>query len=561
MTKKELILSMIDEAKKGFDLYRDDFSILEAGYLNLLPEETVKSLRRRRKSHITPKIIKAKVRKVAISVMKTYFENEEFAKLTPQVPTPESIKDVQKLQRALDEWTTKRINLYTRFKPSVLDALIYGTPIMKIYWADGQLRIERVKLKNMYLDPNASNVFDIQYCVHRVTTTIGNLRQQFGRKFKWKNYIGDSEDGTSYLSSADLGDASRIEVRDVYRYQSGKWYVSTVLPGDAFVRLDEPLKDGLPFIIGSVEPQFVRLDESNAVEAYGGSFIEPMIPLQEEYTVTRNQQIDAIAESLSKRFLATKTSGLNEKDLLSNRTKISVSSLNEVKELQAPRIDPSIFGIDRLDSEMQEVSGITKYNQGLNDPHNLNQTATGVSILTEEGNAVIADIVRALNESFFEPAIRRMVRLIYKYGESPIFYGLDRTKDLRFYVTINAGVGAVNNELLLNNIAAAEGAALQNVKLAAELQDAERAKRYMDVLDELFKEKLKALKLRTLIPTLKGETDDERRDTGDGTDGGTGGAGASIPQGGAEVPDGAAQLGGVPGVPGEADGEVQPALP
>jgi hypothetical protein len=556
MTKKELILTMIDEAKKGFDQYRADFNILEAGYQNMIPSKTLESLKKRGKSHIAPKIIKAKVRRVAIAVMKTYFENEEFAKLTPQIPTAQSIEDVKKLQRALDEWTTKRINLYTRFKPSVLDALIYGTPIMKIYWGENRLRIERVKLKNLYLDPDASNVFDIQYCVHRVTTTVGSLRRQFGRKFKWRDYVGDSTDGTTSISTTDLGDASRVEVRDVYRYQSGRWYVSTVLPDDTFIRIDEELKDGLPFIIGNVEPQFVGIDENNAVEAYGGSFIEQMIPLQEEYTVTRNQQIDAISESMRRRFLATKTSGLNEADLVGNRTKVSVSSLNEVKELQPPRIDPSIFGIDRLDSEMQEVSGITKYNQGLNDPKNLNQTATGVSILTEEGNAVISDIVRALNESFFEPAIRRMVRLIYKYDETPIFHGLDRTKELRFYVTINAGVGAVNNELLLNNIAAAEGAAMQNVKLHAELQDMEGAKRYLDVLDELFKEKLKALKLRTIIPTLKGETDNEPRER-NGSDGGDGGEpGPSVHEGGEEGMGGALPVGGLQEIPENAGGEV-----
>lgn len=502
---------LIDESKKGYDLYRNSFYELEQGYLNNLSPEVLKSLKSRRKSHIAPKIIKAKVRKVMISVMKTYFENDEFAKLVPEYSTAEGWEDVEKLQKALDNWTTKRINLYTRFKPSVIDGLVYGTPIIKIYWSGKHLAVTRVKIKDLYIDPNATNVFDIQYCVHRVFSTVGKLRAQFGRKFKWKNYIGQTDD-MGKVSTTDIGDASRVEVHDVYRFQNGKWLVSTVLPDQTFIRTDVPLKDGLPFIIGNIDPQFVGINEPNAVEAYGASFIESMIPLQEEYTITRNQQIDAIDKTFNPQYMATKTSGLNENDLASGRKKVLVSQLGEVEQVQIPRIDPSIFHTDRIDSEIQEVSGVTKASQGLTDSGSKYQTATGMSILSEEGNVVVGDIIRALNESFFEPAIRRMVRLIYKYDETPLLYEVDRMKDVKFFVSINAGVGAVNGEILLNNITQAEGSAMQNAKTHMEMQDIEGAKRYLATLDKLFEEKLKALRLKNIIPTLKGETDGD--DTG-----------------------------------------------
>ena len=555
-TKKQAqILTIIDEAKKGYDLHRSDFEGLENGYLNLLHPELVKSLKARRKSHITPQLIKAKVRKVAISVMKTYFENDRFAAITPETESEEIIEQAKRIQRRLDIWTTKKINLYSRFKPIVIDALVYGTPIVKIWWSNGTLRVNRVKLRDFYIDPNATNVFDIQYGVHRVVTTVGKLRAQYGRKLKWKNYIGQHENGK--IVNIDIGDASRVEVMDVYRFEGGRWLVSTVLPDQTFIRTDVPLKDGLPFIIGNVEPQFVKLNENNVVEAYGGSFIEPMIPLQEEYTVTRNQQIDAIDKTFNPQYLATKESGLREQDLVSNRKKITVSNMDGVREVQLPRIDPSIFNIDRLDSEMQEVSGITKYNQGMNDKANLNQTATGMSILTEEGNAVISDIIRALNESLFEPAIRRMVRLIWRYDATPDLYGVDRDRIPKLHVQINAGVGALNNELLLNNISAAEGTAIQLAQLHASVQDMAGVQRYFAVLDELYAEKLKALKLKTAIPILKGEMTDEPNEQleqpgGPGANvGATAGGGALDAQG----------VAGLPGAPGGAGAEIQQPIP
>jgi len=189
MTKKEMILLLIDEAKKGYDYYKTSFEMLEHGYRNVLSPEMLKSLKSRRKSHITPQVIKAKVRKVAVATLKTYFENDSFAKLTPEYQTSEDIETVEKIQKALDAWTTKKITLYSRFKPAVIDGLVYGTPIVKIHWGSNGLNVTRVKIKDLFIDPDAANIFDIQYAVHRVYTTVGRLKSQFGRKFKWKNFI------------------------------------------------------------------------------------------------------------------------------------------------------------------------------------------------------------------------------------------------------------------------------------------------------------------------------------------------------------------------------------
>jgi len=212
---------------------------------------------------------------------------------------------------------------------------------------------------------------------------------------------------------------------------------------------------------------------------------------------------------------------------------------------------------------MQEVSGVSKANQGMVDSNSKYQTATGMSILTEEGNAIIGDIIRALNESFFEPAIRRMVRLIYKYDETPLFYDLNRSRTLKYFVSINAGVGAVNTEMLLNNISAAEGTAMQNVKLHAELQDMEGAQRYLRTLDALFEEKLKALKLKSVIPILKGD-DLDGSDEDDGEYGGeyAGGNpdGGELPTGNVGGVAGDEAVEGVPNLPYGVDGEVQQAL-
>ena len=525
MTKKQtMILTLIDEAKKGFDATRGEFAELENIYLNRLPPGLLQSLKKRRKSHLTPQIVRSKVRRVVIGVMKAYFENDRFAAISPEIENEVNVQIVEKLQRALDLWTVKRLNLYSRFKPIVRDALVYGSCFAKIYWADG-LKVQRVKYTDLYLDPNAESPYDVQYVVHRVITTVGSLRKQFGKKFKWRNYIGQY-DG-NFTSTTDIGDAGRVEVMDVYRYENGRWLLSTVLPDQSFIRTDEPLKDGLPFIQGFIDAQFTTQDDMNVVEAYGEPFIEPLGKLQWEWTVSRNQQIDAIDKIFNPQYLATKTSGLKEADLESNRKKVLVSDLNQVKEVPLPNIQPSIFNTDKLETEMQEISGITRYAQGLNDK-NLNQTATGVSILTEESNAVISDIIRALNESLFEPAIKRMVRLIAKYDDSPLLYDLDRDALPKLHVSINAGVGAVNNELMLNNINAAIGSVSQAINIFAGLQDMGRIKAYAKTMDELMLQQLKHLKIKTAVAVLKDEIDELERSEQEADDSGAIAGGADL---------------------------------
>ena len=552
--KQQLIMTMMDEAKKGFDKYKNDFNVLEKGFMNVLSDELRGRLEERGKSALTPKIVKSKVRRIVIGILKTYFENEQFAQLKSIFDGDD--EQVPQLQAALDHWLERRINLYSRIKPIMYDACIYGLCCAKVYWVAGKkLKINRVKIRDIFIDPNAESIFDLQYVVHRSFSTVGKLTAQFGKKKLIEQNAGNTNDsfgGVNKISTEFIGDATRVSVREVYRLQDGKWYVSTVIGDSTFLRTDEELKDGLPLVFGIIDPQFTTIEEKGIVEAYGGSLVEPMIPLQDEYTVHRNQQIDATNEQLDVRFMATKMAGLNYKDIQSNKKVITANDLNQVRELPQPNINQSIFNADRLDTELQEVSGITKFNQGLHDK-GLNQTATGMSILTQEGNEVIADIIRSLNESFFEPFIARIVKLIYKYDDNPLLYSIDRTRNIRFKVSIDAGAGATNKEVKLNNITTAEQTALQIVNVSAQLGNMEMASKYLEVLNELYAQKLSTIGLKAVAKTLK--EDANGRDTsgdGDGANAGVlgtlGGVGETGEQQGLEM------------VYGGDDGQVQQPL-
>ncbi len=509
---KQKIITLRDEARRGFDKYKEQFQALENGYLSTISSEQKLSLMKRRKSLITYYLIQNKVRKVVQDIKKTYFANDEFAKLYPLTDYEEDIRVAKILQDELDEYVNTKANLYTLISPNLVDVLVYGITVLKIYWNE-TIKLQRVSPKDVYFDPDCSNSYDVRYLVHKTDMTIEDLTKAFGKKIDFTKYIGSSAFGdVKSDTSKEIGDYARVEVVEVYRKQNGVWFVSTLI-GDEFLRIDTELNDGLPFIIGFVYPQFIPFSENFAVRAYGDSFIKPMLSIQQEYIITRNQQLDAIDLQLNPRWLTTRGSGLKDEDLNGNIKKIVVNSIDGVQQLPAPNINQSIFNTDRLDSEMQEMSGITKYNQGLTDKGSLNQTATGMSLLTQSGNEVIEDIIRALNESFFEPLIARMVKLLFKYSQSYRFYGVNRENYMPLRVVINAGVGAVNKDMQIRNIDSGMLTLTQTMATLGSLGDMDRVARYGKALDMMVKQKMTLLGFRD-IKKIIGDADDNRDDNG-----------------------------------------------
>ena len=282
----------------------------------------------------------------------------------------------------------------------------------------------------------------------------------------------------------------------MYRKKDNKWYVSTLVE-DEFLRGDVELKDSHPFDWGIAFSQFCRVDEEDAIRSYGASYIEPMIAIQKQFIATRNQQMDAIYKQLNPRIMVSRNAGLRDDDLLSNNAKIVVNDLSEIKELPLPNISQSIFDVEKLDEELQEVGGLPKFAQGIaskTDP----KSATGVSLMQESGNATIDDIVTTFNESFFEPFVRRIVNLIYKYKISDKFKGVDRDEILKLNIKINAGMGVANKDMKINGIQSAKQSLLSMQNLAVQQGLAQKSYEYLNALDAITIEELKLLGMKNI---------------------------------------------------------------
>jgi hypothetical protein len=509
MAVRAEIIALRDDAIAGFTRHREDFIRLEHGYLNILSEKQRLSLTQRRKSTLTPNLILPKVQMVVRDVMKAFFSNDELADLAVENGAEEEDERVNEILIEEVKDYSRETNLYLKTKPIVRNILIYGTGISKVYWssAENSVKIEECKLDTVFVDPYAPNASDIRFLVHRVgSMTIADMKRQY-KKFEvdWAAYVDDSLVGENQSTDTEIGDYQRIEFFEVYRKKAGKWYVTTILNDDTILRLDVQLKDGLPFIVGTIDPQFVTLNEPvPPVRAYGSSFIAPLLPIQVENTIKRNQQIDATDVQLNQRFIVTKTSGLREDDLLSNRKKITVDDINGIRELPIPRLNDSIFDTQQLAHEAEEISGVTKFTQGL-DSGGKEKTAREVMALQSQGSSVTDDINRAFNEAFYRPLVRRIVTLIYKYKTSPRFVGIDRKRPLKQKITINVGVGSTNKIIALENNDNAIATTNTAIQTFMGLQDMRRVQRYAIMLDTLIEEKLKLLGQNSVLDRVEAE--------------------------------------------------------
>jgi hypothetical protein len=181
-----------------------------------------------------------------------------------------------------------------------------------------------------------------------------------------------------------------------------------------------------------------------------------------------------------------------------------VDDINGIRELPIPRLNDSIFDTQQLAHEAEEISGVTKFTQGL-DSGGKEKTAREVMALQSQGSSVTDDINRAFNEAFYRPLVRRIVTLIYKYKTSPRFVGIDRKRPLKQKITINVGVGSTNKILALENNDSAIATTNTAIQTFMGLQDMQRVQRYAIILDTLIEEKLKLLGQNSVLDRVEAE--------------------------------------------------------
>lgn len=450
MENNKRLASLCADAQAGLDRYMPTFTLYYNAYSALLDANALKYLESKGKSRNPNYYIMNKLQRINADFIEAYFTNKQFAKINEK-PTLrneyyQSPKEtIAALQNAVDYYTSEdeNSNLYDALSFAFEDIQCYGTVAVKASFSDG-LYIEKIDIKDIKYDKSAKSFKESKYYIHDIYKTkdeIQELIEQglFNEPFNINDIGYNAESSTT-----------QYKLEEVYELRKGVWTVSTLFKRDILLRVNVELPLGSPIVVGRIKNQKVNPNgDDNAVRIYGDSIIAPLIPIQREITITRNQQLDIIDRQLNPRYI-TNDKTVNPFDFSNQKKHLITGDPNNFKEIPVPNIRDSIFNVDRLSIEGQEAIGVTDYNSGNSNNKQLNSTATGISILTSESNKILGHLLRGCNETLIKPLFRMITDLIWAYGDAKFFYNIDRTQELEYKVGVDVGLGATNKEMQLN---------------------------------------------------------------------------------------------------------------
>jgi len=468
-TRTEELLELIQNADNGYDKVKGDLKVFERVFFNEIDAQVYESLEKRGMSRLAFPKARSKCARASDSLNRTYFSNDKFATISPDDDEnrEEYLYAIDKLHEATNTYI-KDMNIFMCLQPNIRKTPYIGTAVAKSYWDNGKPVIESVNIDEIRFDRDAKTPESSTYFVHLIYKTqkeINNLIQ--------REIFNLDEVSTGIFNEFDKITSKRIELKEIYTLDDGKWHVSTFYK-NAPLRQDVYLEDGCPITFGGLLPQLKRIDENEVVMCYYEPLIMPLVPLQEEYNIRRNQGIDAVKRFLNPKIVSSSTSGINPLDILNpNKTVIKGTNINaaSIVPLPTPNLQPAILDTQNMDHDMSEVSGISPMMNGLSNDKS--KTATEKGIEHSEGSIKLDSYVRAFNETFFNPLIKRVSMLTWKYGDAKLFKGVDRRLNLNYKVNFNTGLGVTNDVVKRENLGQAYSMMSDLLKIQVQLQDAD----------------------------------------------------------------------------------------
>lgn len=330
----------------------------------------------------------------------------------------------------------------------IKNALIYGTGVAKIYWKtidkevtsyelgpDGRPLIDEngefitnketiqyfddpcLEVVNMYdffLDPEAQNIQDAQWVIHRYYKSFDELEQAgyYKNLKRLKRYISSKiekspeETERKELAFGHSGEhdetVDNIEIWEMW----DKDGLTVMAAGEVVIREQEN-----PFWHG--KKPFISLNDSIVPqEFYGKGEIEPVIKLQHALNTVQNQIIDNRTQVLMNMWKIT-GENVDESELIYRPNGV-IHLSNEYEKVE-PIIPPDLTGnaqkdVSLIKSDIQQALGIYDYTKGAET--GANKTATGIGLVQEAANARFKHKIQLLEEAIKE--VGEMVLALYQ---------------------------------------------------------------------------------------------------------------------------------------------------
>ena len=361
-----------------------------------------------------------------------------------------------------------------------IEAILNAAPVLcydvtcKRVAGEGKITIENVPPEEFLISRNARDIQTAKFVGHRVQRTISELKSM-----GYKNV--DKISGEDQSQAVNIERITRLNWNDENAYLSDEitsgdesqrrvWvtesYVRCDFDGDGISELrkvtvagnemlDNEEVDFTPFV--SITP--VPLPHT----FFGLSVADLAMESQRTKTSILRSQLDNMYLSVNGRYFAV-TGQVNLDDLLTSRP-------GGVVRMNAPgmagRLDQGNGNLgeaqaimEYMQQDLENKTGWTRYSQG-NDAKGLNQTATGINVITNKADMRIDLIARQFAEGYTE-LFKYILKLICQHQDKEAMVRLSggwasidpREWRNQFDVSINVGIGMGNKDQKVQHLMA-----------------------------------------------------------------------------------------------------------
>ena len=291
-----------------------------------------------------------------------------------------------------------------------------------------------IKNEDFYIDPQATTLENARFCIQTIDYSLSDLRL-LDKKYDPDNgiYTGvddikvenekDQSSLGAYRDTMNLADYSskEIDLEDEARKRITiyEYYGDYDLDGDGIVEPIVATWAGnkilrlAPNPFPDKKPPYVACQyREDSFAFWGHSQVELAENMQKIQTAMMRSFIDMMATSANGLKYTRKGNldSLNMRRLREAKIGDVIEFNNEMPQQSVPtQIPPSMIQFyQMLTGEMENATGITKYNQGL-DANSLNKTATGINAIMSQAQMRMWEVVEVYSDNYIKQIIKKWI--------------------------------------------------------------------------------------------------------------------------------------------------------
>jgi len=320
----------------------------------------------------------------------------------------------------------------------------------------GRVKVEFVHVRHFGVSKHARSMEDARFFVHHCRKSKAEVRA----RYKVED-LNDAQDlhGVEHDTedSNNTIDLNECYLLTDYNKDGIEEWRRVVVARDKILENVEVLDH--PFAVLCPIPSSSSL--------YGTSITDLVMPVQRNNTQAMRMLNDGVSKAVRGRMKA-RINGAVMEDLTDPRISgvVRVESMDDVAPLnETPLNLPAVLQYKETNDDwLEKRSGWTRYSQGLS-PDALNQTATGVNIITNRGDMRIEAIARMFAETGVRTLFKKIYALVVRYQDDKrVIRVADAPLEVNpaefaeeYDITINVGVGSGNKDQVLAHLMALGG--------------------------------------------------------------------------------------------------------